>query len=102
MYVENWQVRFIEHPERLGREMVIYRKVGEQVEVMIFPQTLEIKTFRVGDNIPTGLYLTDDLFQSLVDSIHKDFKPSEGKFTEGKLMGTERHLEDLRKLLKLK
>ncbi|MEK7113095.1 MAG: hypothetical protein AAB875_07335 [Patescibacteria group bacterium] len=50
----------------------------------------------------SSLQLTQEEFQALVDAIHKDFKPSEGKYTEGKLEGTERHLQDLRQILKLK
>jgi len=46
-----------------------------------------------------SLRLDDEMFFALVDAIHRDYKPSQGKFTEGKLEATEKHLEDMRKLV---
>jgi len=46
-----------------------------------------------------SIFLSDDMLKALIDAIHKNFKPSEGKFTEGKLEATEKHLEDMRKLV---
>ena len=95
-----WRVKFVERPEKCGHEMYIYRETQIGIkEFMIFPKMLEFQTIKAGDEVSNGLYLSDDLFQKLVDSVHKDFKPSEGKFTEGKLEATEKHLEDMRKLV---
>ena len=100
--MENWQIKFIERPERMGVEMVIYRRAGTgRTEAITLPTDTTIKTYERGEAIPPGFYLNPELFQALVDVVHKDFKPSEGKYTEGKLEGTERHLKDLRKILKL-
>lgn len=79
--------------------MYIYRDTPQGKEIMSFPQTVEIVTVKAGDSTSRGLYLDDHLFQALVDAVHKDFKPSEGKFTEGKLEATEKHLEDMRRIV---
>ena len=55
-----------------------------------------------GALIEPTLTMQSDMLQALVDHIHTTKKPSEGKFTEGKLEATEGHLSDLRQLLKLK
>jgi len=99
--IENWQIKFIDRPGRMGREMYIFRKGIEENEFIVFPKEYNLETIKKGDVAPVGLYFTDDMFQQLVDAIHKDFKPSEGKFTEGKLEAQTEHLKDLKKLLKL-
>jgi hypothetical protein len=98
--MENWQVKFIEQPDRLGRGLYIYRLLSDnRLEVLLANGTTEVS---VEGTIHTPtLFLNEDMFQMLVNAVHKDFKPSEGKFTEGKLEATERHLNDLRFLLKL-
>lgn len=46
------------------------------------------------------LRLDDDMFMALVDAIHNNgYKPREGKYTEGKLEATEKHLDDMRKIV---
>lgn len=46
-----------------------------------------------------SLRLPTEVFKDLVDEIHRNHKPSEGKFNEGKLEAMGRHLEDMRKLV---
>lgn len=95
-----WRVKFVERPEKCGREMYIYRETQNGIrEFFVFPEFTEVRTIKDGECVPNGLYLSEDLFQKLVDSVHKDFKPSEGKYTEGKLEATEKHLKDMRKLV---
>jgi len=98
--MENWKVQFIQKPDRLGRALYIIRRNHEQrFEVM--QSDGKTKVYDLGMSVDPTLWLDDDTFQDLVNAVHKDFKPSEGRFTEGKLEATERHLADLRKLLKL-
>ena len=103
--MENWKVRISQEYTRFGNTILIYRRISDgKLELwnlnnpdspLVIEEGVEVKRSE-------GFYLPNHIFNLLVDAIHKDFKPSEGKYTEGKLEGTERHLEDLRKLLKLK
>lgn len=50
--------------------------------------------------VPT-VVLYPDIYNAFVQHILKTERPNNSTFVEGKLMGTEKHLEDLRLLLKL-
>lgn len=83
-----------------GKKLFVGRETPQGMEIL-YSDRVEIIPEGVANLEPT-LRLTDEDFQALVDAIHKDYKPSEGRFVEGKLEGTERHLQDLRQILKLK
>lgn len=99
-----WEVRIQNAIGRFAKELVITRRIGDKYEVL----RNDLKTADVVNNgdpldIEKHVFLIEnDVFDAIVDAVHKDFKPSEGKFTEGKLEATESHLSDLRQLLKLK
>lgn len=101
--MENWKVRIQQNPMRTQRDIYIFRRTfGGKIEVLQRDletvKTLSEEEARTNDYT---LALPDYIFQALVDEIHQH-KPSEGKYTEGKLEATEGHLKDLRQLLKLK
>jgi hypothetical protein len=82
------------------KKIFIGRRVGGNMEVIYSDK---VESFGEGAFIDKPSLILNNLeFQSLVDAIHKDFKPSEGKFIAGKLIATEKHLEDLRQMLKLR
>ena len=81
-----------------GKKIFIANLVPGGVE-MVYSGVRKIE--QEGAILEPSLMLNQEEFQALVDAIHKNYKPSEGKFTEGKLVATEKHLEDMRKLLKL-
>lgn len=57
-----------------------------------------------GQPVPPMLTMSDELFKKLAAAVTKyntenDIKPEAQTFLEGKLLGTEKHLEDMRSLL---
>lgn len=97
----NWNVTIRDKMGSFLKEIIIWRPTGNgKTEMITSNQTIEIMEH--GAYIEPTLLLEQEAFKALVDAIHKDFKPSEGKYTEGKLEATETHLKDLRQLLKLK
>lgn len=97
-----WKVKIVQDYATLTERLYIFRRDGGKVQYVDFSKDTVIKTMDEGEGQINGLRLYPEMIQALTDAIHKDFKPSEQKFTDGKLMATERHLEDLQKLLKLK
>ena len=101
-YNSDWQVDIRESKVAMKYDLFFYYRSGDTVGVMNNDST--ITTYPKGALIsdkPT-IELDSWAFRSLVDAIYAKHKPSEGKFTEGKLEATENHLKDLRQLLKLK
>lgn len=99
-----WEVKIQDAWGRLAKEITIFRKIGEHHEVMC-NDFKSVETIKAGDPIDVEkhtIIIQQEVFEALVNSVHENFKPSEGKFTEGKLEATESHLSDLRQLLKLK
>lgn len=99
--MDKWQVGVHRRPERTGVDIFVYRKNGV-TRTEVLKSDGSIVDMPRGAAIEPTLSLEEDIFRELVDAIHADFKPSEGKFTEGKVEATERHLQDLRHLLKIK
>src|SRR3990167_1179027 len=97
--MHDWQVQIRTRPGTFLKEIFIFRRVREGTESLCGEK---IEIHQEGDEIKPSFVIEGDAFEKLVNAIHRDFKPSYGKYTEGKLEGTERHLMDLRKLLKLK
>jgi hypothetical protein len=98
--MEEWKIQFVERPERFGKALYVYRR-SHDGRFEVWQSDGKTKVYDGGMDAEPTLFLGGDLFQALIDAIHKDYKPSEGKYTEGKLVATERHLQDLRTLLKL-
>lgn len=97
-----WKIEIKTAPATTGHEIWIYRPTFQGKVEILQPDMTTVITFDQGSiDVKPTLKLDHFIFQSLVDAIH-GFKPSEGKFTEGKLEATERHLADMRQLLKIK
>lgn len=98
----SWEVKIISFADRLGRGLYIIRKNDREGRNEVLQSDGRIMVADEGVHVEPSLFLSEEIFRELVNAIHKDYKPSEGKFTEGKLEATEKHLEDLRALLSLK
>lgn len=100
---QGWQVQILESPGRWAKDVWIWREGGGGDTYILNPDLRSETKVKYGerrkDDTPT-LVLEQDVFAALIDAL-KGFKPSERNFVDGKLEGTERHLQDLRKLLKL-
>lgn len=98
---ENWKVR-VEHPlHTLDVEIYFYRRTPDGLEILLSNGRTTIVNIGSRENPLPSLTLDSQAFQALIDVLHEQ-KASPGKFTEGKLEATERHLQDMRTLLKLK
>lgn len=98
----NWQVKINSYVDRFGRGLYIIRRNEKEGRMEVLQSDGRVMVSDMGVAVEPSLFLSEEVFQSLVDAIHKDYKPSEGKFTEGKLEAQTKHLEDLRALLHLK
>ena len=97
----DWKVEIRQQPATDLREIWIYRRRMDNKTEVVQSDTDTINTYDITkDDIKPTLKLPYDIFAALVDAIH-GYKPTEGKFTEGKLEAMSEHLKDLRKLLKL-
>lgn len=100
------KVQINSSPAYFAKDIWITRRAGGGIEVL----QSDMKTWfeipergYIDPNIEPTIRVAEDIFQLLVDEIIKGkFKPSEGKFSEGKLEAMGDHLKDLRQLLKLK
>lgn len=62
--------------------------------------TMELKEFQDGFPLPATMELTESMTQQLMDDLWAvGLRPSEGYGSAGSLAATERHLEDLRRLV---
>ena len=97
---ENWEVLFQEDFGTCSQKMVILRRAYNGTEVFDVKNN-NLVLVPAGDGIDEKLIIkfSPEMFLALVDAIQKNFKPSEGKFTEGKLEATEKHLEDMRTIV---
>lgn len=104
-YDQDWHCEVQEELHRANKKIFIYRVVSPTEFEMIATEGDQTVIRTVDRNtrlieVPT-LNLPEEAFQALVDAL-KNRKPTEAKYTEGKLEATERHLDDMRTLLKLK
>lgn len=98
---QGWKIQIRERPGSFIKEVFVFRSHGSNETEVLLPDLQGSKIFGSTEEIPTPtMILYPFMYQLLVDALH-GAKPSEGKFTEGKLEATEKHLEDMRKLLKL-
>jgi len=101
-YMENWTVFIKDEPFFARKQVYIHRKVGDQICILNSDGVTEtwhpIGT-DMGNILPT-LQMSGALFQTFVDKIAElGIKPTEGKFIEGRMVATEKHLEDMRRLV---
>ena len=91
-------VKIIDKGYKLTREIYILRDTQNQkCELLRNGNWVEIDSYST-DEKPTLELLPEEL-QMLADELNKNgFKPQKG-FLEGKLEATDKHLEDMRKLV---
>lgn len=98
--MDNWTIRIIDKGYKFTRDVYIFRRVPGGTEFLTGDNTL--KTFKEGEAVdkPT-LELEPEQLQALADELAKvGYAPQKG-FLQGKLEATEKHLKDMRTLLKL-
>jgi hypothetical protein len=100
----NIQVEFKPNYDRTGTTMFVYfQDYNGKMNILkeISNEKVGFEIFDVGA-LHKGIYLPPDIFRAIVDQVLHDFKAPNSTFVEGKLAGVEKHLADMRTLLKLK
>lgn len=97
---DGWQVRIKNPFSRLGHEIYLLRKNVGIIEFLTADgKIITKKEFEDNNDIKPFAYLPDGCLQLLVDEAGGlNIKPRQG-FLEGKLEATDKHLEDMRKLV---
>jgi hypothetical protein len=93
--MENWKIKIVDVGYKFERDIYIFRKNGNKVEMY------DGSVSDIDGAIPAKptLSLSPESLQELANVLDKQgFSPKEG-FVEGKLQATEKHLEDMRKLV---
>lgn len=94
--MNEWQIKIVDPGYKFTREIYISRRLPNGNAEFLGTGEVE-----VGATPKPSLELTPEQLQAFSDALNANgFKPQDG-FTEGKLEATERHLLDMRKLLKL-
>lgn len=96
--MNEWQIKIVDPGYKFTREVFIFRRLQNgKTEIL---GTGVVKD--VGEKPKPTFELEPEQLQAFANALNENgFKPQNG-FVEGKLEGTERHLGDLRALLKLK
>lgn len=101
--MENWNIQIVSPGYKFDRDIYIFRKLpGGQTQIM--QQDGSMKVYEPGSAVPQSpsFSLSPEVLQAFSDTLNSHgFKPQKG-FIEGKLEATERHLGDMRTLLKFK
>lgn len=98
-----WKIKIVDVGWKLERDVYIFRKgINGRTEVLQPDGT--IQSFEEGSSMDYNPFLSMDneMMQAFADELsNKGIKPQQG-FTDGKLEATQKHLDDMRTLLKLK
>lgn len=95
--MNEWQIRIVDPGYKFTREIYIFRRLFNGKTELLGVGEIEDG----GIATKPTLELTPEQLQAFSDALNANgFQPQDG-FTEGKLEATERHLLDMRKLLKL-
>lgn len=98
----NWKIQIIEKPGYFVKEIYIYRR-GNAGKIEMLENNGKIKEYKEGSDYTNKPFISlePEQMQALSDELSRcGYKPEKG-YQVGKLEATEKHLEDLRKLLKL-
>lgn len=97
--MENWIVKIIDKGFKFERDIYIYRKLGERMEIMGADNTLN--AIEIGGAIPDKptLSLNPETLQAFANALNDIGINPQREFIEGKLLATEKHLEDMRTLV---
>jgi len=104
---QEWRVR-LSHLPYFDDEWEVVPYLATQKGVVIAVpnnEGWELRTFEQGEPIPNDLptlKVNGQWIRALRDEIDKHFLPTDAQLVQKELKATQYHLEDLRKLLKLK
>ena len=97
--MNNWTIKIIDKGYKFERDIFIFRRVGNKTEMLNGDGTATF--YEEGSAVvdkPT-LSLNPETLQAFADELaYIGIKPQKG-FLEGKIEATEKHLEDMRKLV---
>lgn len=98
-----WTVKIEWETNSLRRNIFIYCKLPNG-EVDVLKKGLDlVERHKFGDSVDPTICIDDDILGMICDSYRgKGWTPKDQSKSEGMLESTKYHLEDLRKLLKLK
>lgn len=99
-YPQEWTADIIKCPNRMGFEMAIYRynPMGELFILENFEREIQVKQGEVFKRT----YIPAPVMEALIEAINPKDKQDKGKYIEGELEASRKHLADLRQMLKLK
>jgi len=106
MMYEGWRIEIQDRPAMFYSDIWIYRR-GPDNKTILYrmdgqTDTATESTHEYGSHLPATLTIETDLLPLLMEALtKKGVKPPAHSFVEGKLDATERHLQDMRKMLKL-
>lgn len=93
----DWNVDIIKCPNRMGFEMAIYRfnPMGKVFVLENFEREIEVPE----GNVFKRTYIPAPVMEALIEAINPKDKQDKGKFIEGELEASKKHLEDMRSLV---
>lgn len=93
--MNDWIIQILDNPAQLTRRIYIFRKLSDNRIEMLGGEVLDSQ----GVVSKPTLELLPEALQAFADALNElGIRPQKG-FLEGKLEGTEKHLEDMRKLV---
>lgn len=96
----DWNIKIIDRGFKEARDVYIFRDLGNGKREFVGAGEVDIDNTK--DSPAPSIELGPEQLQALADELDKvGYKPQKG-FVEGRLLATEYHLKDMRKLLKLK
>ena len=96
--MENWIIKIVDRGYKLTRDIYIYRKsFGGKLEILRGNTVETIDDSGAVDK--PSLELTPEVLQSFANALNEIGINPKKEFIEGKLEATEKHFEDMRKLL---
>lgn len=98
--MNEWIIKIVDPGHTITRHIYIFRHLASGItEFIKGDKVIRVEEGAIGPG--PSLELSPEQLQAFADALNANgFKPQDG-FIEGKLEGTERHLQDLRHLLKL-
>jgi len=100
--MESWKIKIVDNPCKVDRDIYIFRRADyEKTEVIGWDEKGRCigTIFPPGEVFPPSISLSPETLQNLADELNNmGIKPQKG-FLEGKLEATDKHLEDMRRLV---
>lgn len=101
--MENWKVQILDRVGQTNKDVTFYRDLGNgRYETVIAVEKggyMVVEAHNMGAEIKPSIIMDVFMLQALADALNEiGIKPQKG-YLEGKLEGTEKHLEDMRSLV---